>query len=560
MKPRKVRVRLAIAGLGLPLALGITTHAPAASQASPSPVESPVIYQKSRSFRVPFHFAPEERARRRELQLWVSADQGRNWNQRGVTTPDRPTFTLSTDHDGEYWLAVRSVDSQGRLFPGDEARIEPSMRVVVDTTPPAIVLEPKVRSASLASVRWEVRDHNSDASHPPTLQYQVAGSKEWQPVSLDEEGLIGVATWDAGVTGPLKVRATTTDRAGNKAETIIDLASSKPGSAPVASTEPPPTAAPAAQPEVASAPDASGDSASSPIPLPRRYEVGPRPVAPAGGESPEQAVAQVQTVPPPDGGHAQGRIPAAVAYASAQDVGAYVQAPAPAPVALEQPPIVALPVGAGGATAPLPPQPMRGSPRSASPESEPATEFANNDRQGAEVAGEPGPVLGVPRTGIQDQDVPQPKLADQQTVPEVEADPGVGMAALSEPAEPANSPESPPPGQIAKLKVPGQRFLLDYAVDRAGPDGRPAVVELWVTRDGGKTWTKGGADPDRTSPILVELSGEGTFGISLIAQDANGLGDKPPAPGDEPKLWVEVEAAPQRAAQAPNLLQRVIRR
>jgi hypothetical protein len=113
---------------------------------------------------------------------------------------------------------------------------------------------------------------------------------------------------------------------------------------------------------------------------------------------------------------------------------------------------------------------------------------------------------------------------------------------------------------VARLKVPGPQFLLDYAVDRAGPNGRPTTVELWVTTDEGKTWHKRGDDPDRVSPILVNLDGTGTYGISLIARDANGLGDKPPAPGDHPKLWIEVDAAARTAAPAPNLFQRVFRR
>src|SRR5262249_45693090 len=152
-------------------------------------------------------FDPAERARRRELQLWVSSDLGRNWTQKGVTTPDRPAFTFNAEHDGEYWLAVRSVDAQGRFFPSDEARIEPSMKVVVDTTPPSIVLEAQPRSASLVSVRWEIHDENPDETHAPILQYQVEGAQEWVPVPIEEKGLLGISTWDAGYTEPLKVRA-----------------------------------------------------------------------------------------------------------------------------------------------------------------------------------------------------------------------------------------------------------------------------------------------------------------------------------------------------------------
>src|SRR5262249_14381740 len=86
-------------------------------------------------------------------------------------------------------------------------------------------------------------------------------------------------------------------------------------------------------------------------------------------------------------------------------------------------------------------------------------------------------------------------------------------------------------------------FALQYAVDDAGPSG-PAMVELWVTRDAGRTWIRRGEDPDRASPFPVDLGGEGTFGLCLVARAASGLGDLPPAPGDMPQTWVEVDSTP----------------
>ena len=93
------------------------------------------------------------------------------------------------------------------------------------------------------------------------------------------------------------------------------------------------------------------------------------------------------------------------------------------------------------------------------------------------------------------------------------------------------------------MLVPGPRFKLQYAIEDAGPDG-PAIVELWMTQDGGRTWIRRGEDPDRVSPFDVDLGGEGTFGLSLVARSASGLGDQPPAPGDPPQTWVEVDATP----------------
>ena len=100
------------------------------------------------------------------------------------------------------------------------------------------------------------------------------------------------------------------------------------------------------------------------------------------------------------------------------------------------------------------------------------------------------------------------------------------------------------------LLVPSPRFALQYAVDDAGPNG-PAVVELWATQDGGRTWTRRGEDADRTSPFEVDLGGQGTFGLSLVARSASGLGDQPPAPGDPPRMWVEIDSTPPNVQLDP---------
>jgi hypothetical protein len=93
------------------------------------------------------------------------------------------------------------------------------------------------------------------------------------------------------------------------------------------------------------------------------------------------------------------------------------------------------------------------------------------------------------------------------------------------------------------MLVASPRFKLQYAIEDAGPDG-PAIVELWITQDGGRNWIRRGEDPDRVSPFEVDLGGEGTFGLSLVARSASGLGDQPPAPGDPPQTWVEVDTTP----------------
>ena len=124
---------------------------------------------------------------------------------------------------------------------------------------------------------------------------------------------------------------------------------------------------------------------------------------------------------------------------------------------------------------------------------------------------------------------------------------GIGSAGASPHAGSADrGTTNAPPGARNSgetLLVANPRFKLQYAVEDAGPAG-PATVELWITHDGGRTWIRRGGDEDRVSPIEVDLGGEGTFGLCLVARSASGLGDQPPAPGEPPQTWVEVDSTP----------------
>ena len=103
------------------------------------------------------------------------------------------------------------------------------------------------------------------------------------------------------------------------------------------------------------------------------------------------------------------------------------------------------------------------------------------------------------------------------------------------------------------MLVSSPRFNLQYAVDGASQNG-PALVELWVTRDGGRTWSPQPEDADRASPYQIDLGTEGTFGLWLVVQSASGLGDPPPQPGDRPMQWVVVDTTPPVVTLEPPMV------
>jgi hypothetical protein len=81
---------------------------------------------------------------------------------------------------------------------------------------------------------------------------------------------------------------------------------------------------------------------------------------------------------------------------------------------------------------------------------------------------------------------------------------------------------------------------LAYQLDQVGPSG-VGKVEVWMTGDEGKTWKKLCEDKNRKSPVEFDLPGEGVYGLTLVVSNGYGMGDPPPAKGDQPDAWIEVD-------------------
>jgi hypothetical protein len=99
----------------------------------------------------------------------------------------------------------------------------------------------------------------------------------------------------------------------------------------------------------------------------------------------------------------------------------------------------------------------------------------------------------------------------------------------------------PPPGVPlcwTNLRV----FQLDY--DTGAVHAAPnSPVELWGTRDGGKSWQSFGRDPKGQSPMLVTVPEEGVYGFRMVIQNAPAgtAAGRPPLPGDAPGIWIGID-------------------
>jgi hypothetical protein len=96
-----------------------------------------------------------------------------------------------------------------------------------------------------------------------------------------------------------------------------------------------------------------------------------------------------------------------------------------------------------------------------------------------------------------------------------------------------------PPGERPRA-VNSHLFQLEYDVDSIGPSGI-GRVELWGTRDSGKTWQSFAVDNDNRSPMTVNVPEEGVYGFRVVVTNGAGLGGTAPKSGDLPDVWVNVD-------------------
>jgi hypothetical protein len=146
----------------------------------------------------------------------------------------------------------------------------------------------------------------------------------------------------------------------------------------------------------------------------------------------------------------------------------------------------------------------------------------------------PAPAVAPPRE-------PAP-LPVQDTGPRPIAEVGPGIAS------PAPPPAAPAP---SAQFINFLRFDLQYQLE-SGPSGI-SRIDLYVTRDDGRTWERWSQHDGRESPLKVLLDAryrqpsqqlEGDYGFRLVPVSGAGLTDGAPAPGSAPEMRVHVDVTP----------------
>lgn len=174
---------------------------------------SETVYSNSKRFRIPFQFDSEELKRlgAREIQLFVSEDQGDNWRLSGSVDPDAGRFMYEAAREGEFWFSVRTIAGEGMIYPAGPH--QPGLTVIVDTLPPTLELQLNESDPGRVQLAWSASDPHLDLE-TLQLEFRDPGQASWETVHLRVEAE-GQTSWTVSESGIVEVRGTVADRAGN---------------------------------------------------------------------------------------------------------------------------------------------------------------------------------------------------------------------------------------------------------------------------------------------------------------------------------------------------------
>ena len=156
-----------------------------------------------------------------EVQLYTSRDRGVTWQHETSVAPTAKHFLFRAPSDGEYWFAVRTRDRAGSFRP--PLVNAPGLRVIVDTQAPTLSIEAQRGQAGQIIAKWKIDEANIKAD-TLKLQYRLGESHQWEDVALDVAKMqtdasvsTGESTWFAPAgQGRIEIRAEVADAAGNR--------------------------------------------------------------------------------------------------------------------------------------------------------------------------------------------------------------------------------------------------------------------------------------------------------------------------------------------------------
>lgn len=162
---------------------------------------------------------------------------------------------------------------------------------------------------------------------------------------------------------------------------------------------------------------------------------------------------------------------------------------------------------------------------------------------------DPAPAPTPPSNFTPEPTRPTPPTEGLKPIATSTVTPPAGLA----PPRPEQPPAEVPAAQLSR----SPRFDLNYTLD-SGASG-VARVDLYVTRDEGRSWVRWSQHDGRETPLKVVLDTrfnkevEGDYGLALVPVSGAGLSEGAPVAGTAPDLKVRVDTtAPVVKVYAPT--------
>jgi beta-lactamase regulating signal transducer with metallopeptidase domain len=185
-------------------------------KSTPSPNSPTATFINKRVLTIPVRI--EEKAKGRMAVLYVSTDGGKTYRavERGW---ERDRFSYTAPADGVYGFHVEA-EALNATRPPAVGGTPPTLVVHVDTRAPNVEVSARAAEGKLA-VGWKIEEENLDMQSL-ALDYRVAGSDEWTPVTPLSKRKSGFEHFkpDGKVTA---VRMRAADLAGNSKEATVTL-------------------------------------------------------------------------------------------------------------------------------------------------------------------------------------------------------------------------------------------------------------------------------------------------------------------------------------------------
>lgn len=182
---RVAAVTIAWVGLGFGLAMGNESPALTADADTSQSIQQQAVFLSTAQFQIPFSIDPSG-TQPTAVQLFVSTDEGRTWQQQGSVSPSAGHFEFRAAAEGNYWFTVRTVDAAGTAFPSPN----PPMRVAVDTSKPEVAIQADLDHQGNLIVDIQAADSNLDLQSG-ILRVRTDRETNWREIPVESLQPVG---------------------------------------------------------------------------------------------------------------------------------------------------------------------------------------------------------------------------------------------------------------------------------------------------------------------------------------------------------------------------------